>query len=147
MIENYSIKRENFPRLYAEFLPLWQDEGREVRFRPMKLNVNRYREIERENRLIWIVARNRDSVPIGYCCEYWFVDLHFCDKIGCGDIWYVVPAWRKCGIGKQLKLEAHRHLKDAGIVETYETIRHAFAPEIMRNLGYESCRTQWTKTL
>jgi len=143
------IGREKFPSLEerVKFQPLWDDHGIEVRGTPLKLDFSRYEKIEMEGRMICIIARDR-GVPIGYSWHYSYQSLHFDERIGHDDLWYVNPAYRGDGIGQRLRMMGVAALKDAGAVTTSDFIRRAGThPTLMTQLGYEVHGTWWRKTL
>ena len=123
-----SYGRENFPSQYgpqgATWIELFNMHGQEVRGRDMRIFWTRYYAIERERRLIWIVAREEATkTPIGYSCHWWYVDMHFGDIVGADDLWFVIPAARKLGIGRRLKEIGLACLREAGATVTYDIIR------------------------
>lgn len=147
-----SYAREKFPSLFGPDGQKWNDlfdaHGMEVRGRKFKLFWSRYYEIERQSRLIWIVARNHETgEPVGYSCHWWYVDMHFSDVIGADDLWYVIPAMRKLGIGRNVKLIGLHCLKKAGAVRTYDLIRDDGPWRTLKALGYEVWGTRWVSDL
>ncbi len=143
------ITREKFPthEQRPDFKPLWDEHGIEVRGEPLALDFRRYTKIEVEGRLICIVARDNDR-PVGYSWHYWYQSLHFDERIGHDDLWYVNPAYRGDGIGQRLRMIGVATLKDAGAVTTSDFIRRAGThPTLMTQLGYEAHGTWWRKTL
>lgn len=133
------------PRSY-EFGPLFAMHANEVRGQPFKLDYKRFEELERKGRLVWIVARDANQ-PIGYACAFWYRDLHFDERVGAEDLWFVLPIFRGRGIGRRLKVIEHEWLKANGCVRVYDNIRNAYDhPKLMAELGYEPWGTRWTKT-
>lgn len=140
-----SYAREKFPSEYGPQGQLWKElfnaHGQEVRGRNMKIFWSRYYAIERDNRLIWIVARDEQTgVPVGYSCHWWYVDMHFGDVVGADDLWYVIPGARHLGIGRRVKEIGLSWLKHAGAERTYDIIRAGAPNEVYRcldRLGYQ----------
>jgi hypothetical protein len=144
--------RENFPSEYgpqgAVWTTLFNAHGQEVRGRNMKIFWNRYYAIERDRRLVWIVARDEETAtPIGYSCHWWYIDMHFGDKVATDDLWYVIPAARKLGIGRRLKEIGLACLVEAGVQRTYDMIRTDGPWQAMKNLGYYESGIRWSKDL
>lgn len=142
--------KEPFPRNpVSEFQPLFDAEGVEIRGEPMLINWRRYSDIHQSGRLVFITARDRyTNKPVGYCCGYLFVDLHWNETIACDDIWYVDPDWRQNGIGSLLKKLMHDTLKGLGATKVYELTRQEFQHDaIMIGSGYKVWGVRWVKKL
>jgi len=141
-----TIGREKLPTK-PDFWPLWDAHGVEVRGRPLQLDYQRYAKIEAEGRLICIVARDGDR-PVGYSWHYWYKSLHFDEREGHDDLWYVDKAYRGQGIGQRLRMMGVAALKDAGAVSTSDFIRNAGThPALMTQLGYTAHGIWWKKSL
>ena len=142
------VNRELFPhgRQRDEFLPLFDAHGREVRGIPFELDYTRYLQLQKQGRLVWIVAR-KELLPVGYCCSFWYRDLHFVnDTAATDDLWYVAPYARRCGLGAQLKLACHEELRRHGIRRVYDNIRGDEHAKLMIDLCFERWGTRWCKT-
>ena len=145
------VSRELFPhgltRRGGEFRSLFDEHGLEVRGRAFELDYGRYSQLQKQGRLVWIVAR-ADELPVGYCCSFWYRDLHYCaDYAATDDLWYVMPAFRRRGIGTELKKCCHVELHRHGIRRVYDNIRGDEHAPLMGELGYEKWATRWIKTL
>jgi hypothetical protein len=149
-LESVTYGKELFPLLGNGFNSLFADHGREVRGKPFDLDFRRYGQIEREGRLVWIVARSIETdAPIGYACSFWYRDLHFNERVAADDLWFVRKDFRNKGVGIAVKTMCHEELKKQGVVRVYDTIRavgfrHA---TLMRDLGFEPAAIRWTKEL
>lgn len=145
------IRQEKFPvpPKREEFIPLWGAHGLEVRNAPLQLDYEAYERIEREGRLIWVVARDgSDELPIGYSCHWWYQSMHFREWVGHDDIWFVARTWRRAGIGRSLRLKGLEALRAAGAVSTSDFIRNAArVPDLMAGMGYMQWGTWWMKLL
>jgi hypothetical protein len=147
------IRQEKFPSPAEReaFKPLWGAHGTEIRDKPFKLDFDRYEQIEREGRLIWIVSRETnllDLPPIGYSCHWWYRSLHWGERVGVDDLWFVLPGYRGNGTGSLMKQMGLDLLREAGAVETSDTVR--FAADVdypLGNLGYEPWGTRFKKAL
>ena len=148
-----SYNREKFPLEYGPDSGLWKElfkaHGQEARGRDMKLNWSRYYQIEHEGRLIWIVARDENTLlPIGYSCHWSYVDMHFSDHVGADDLWYVIPAARGLGVGTRLKTTGLDALRAAGAIRTYDMIRAgSSAYNALDSLGYKMWGHRFVKEL
>ena len=145
-----SYGKEIFPiKENKEFSPLFHDHGNEVRGQPFKLNYGRYRQIENDGRLIWIVARSAIGAPVGYACSFWYQDLHFDERVAADDLWYVAPACRGDGVGRTIKLMCHAELKKQGVVRVYDIIRASGFSHgtLMRDIGFDPWGIKWKKEL
>ncbi len=147
------IRQEKFPAPAERewFRPLWDAHGTEIRSKPFALDFSRYEQIEREGRLIWIVSRETnvlDLPPIGYSCHWWYRSMHWDERVGVDDLWFVLPGYRGNGTGVLMKQLGLDLLREAGAVETSDAIR-ADAPvgHLMADLGYERWGTRWKKKL
>src|SRR6266436_5337784 len=140
---------ESFPGPVSAFNRLFLHHGLEVRGRPFELDFKRYQQLELEKRLIWIVARwKKSNVPIGYSCHFWYRDLHYDDRVGADDLWFVDRRVRSLGIGMTLKLIGHDELRRHGAIKTSDNIRRAFAhPNLMNDLGFGWWGIRWVKRL
>ncbi|SRR6266436_2424061 len=141
---------EKFPEPGGEFRELFSAHGREVRGKSLQLDFHRYYQIEREKRLVWVVARSIETnKPIGYSLHYWYRDLHyFADIVGADDLWYVEKSFRKNGVGRMLKLMGHAELQRQGCVRTSDNIRASYSHHmLMRDVGFEPWGIRWQKEL
>ena len=148
-LETVTYGKENFPAR-EQFRGLFLSHGIEVRGKGFDLDFSRYYHIEREGRLVWVVARTIDhNIPIGYACSFWYRDLHFCDeRVAADDLWFVDKSYRRSGIGKAVKVMNHVELKRQGVVRVYDTIRATYNhPTLMQDLGFEKWGHRWAKTL
>lgn len=143
-----SASREEFPygAEIKKFEPLFEQHGIEVAGKPLSLNYDQYRRMEREGRLIWVVARN-DGSPIGYSCHFWYRSLHFEERIAADDIWFVLHDYRCFGIGAQLKKIGLFHLKEAKVTKTFDLIRREEHSKLMAELEYAKWGTRWVRDL
>jgi GNAT superfamily N-acetyltransferase len=145
MMDDILVAREPFPNQNDKnFRALFEAHGQEVRGRPMLIQWGRYRELQ--NRFVWIVARDITSYRvIGYSGHYFYMDLHFSDKVAADDLWYVIPAARGKGIGRRVREIGLANLKALGVTTTYDFIRDG-GPDLTK-LGYEKWGTRWMKHL
>jgi GNAT superfamily N-acetyltransferase len=147
------IRQEKFPSPggVEEFKPLWDAHGVEIRGKPFVLNLDRYREIEGQGRLVWIVARETnlpDLPPVGYSCHWHYHSMHWDERVGVDDLWFVLPGWRGNGIGSRMKQMGLDLLREAGAVETSDTVRFAANVDYpLGNLGYKPWGTRFKKAL
>ncbi len=140
---------EIFPGPVSAFNRLFFHHGLEVRGRPFELDFKRYHQLEFEKRLIWIVARwTKSSIPLGYSCHFWYRDLHFNERVGSDDLWFVDHRVRALGIGFTLKLIGHDELRKHGVVKTSDNIRATFRHnKLMNDLGFEKWGNRWQTRL
>lgn len=134
---------------YDTFCEMFESHGIEARSKPLDLNWDRYAAIEREGRLVWVVARSGGAgLPLGYSCHWSYRDMHFHEIVAVDDMWYVMPHVRRHGIGRELKNIGHAALRKAGAVKVYDAIRTS-GPDIvmMQKLGYELWGYRWVKDL
>jgi len=139
---------ETFPNKISSFSGLFSEHGREVRGESFDLDFGRYRQIEKEGRLVWVVARSKNNgIPVGYACSFWYRDLHFVDRVAADDLWFVHKDFRGKGVGKTVKLMCHEELKKQGVVSISDTIRSSgfVHPTLMRDLGFEPWGIKWVK--
>lgn len=130
---------------WRRFRELWDLHGCEVRGEPLALDHHRYQDIERDGRLIWVVAREQ-GLPIAYSGHFWYKSLHFDERLGHDDLWFVAPAYRGLGIGRKVKEMGHAALKKAGCVATEDLIRANYDhPHLMADLGFKAWGTRWRK--
>src|SRR6266436_7172842 len=149
-IETVKYGLEKFPEPGGEFRDLFSAHGREVRGKSLQLDFHRYYQIEREKRLVWVVARSIETnKPIGYSLHYWYRDLHyFADVVGADDLWFVDPPYRGSGVGRMVKLLGHAELQKAGCVRISDNIRMGgVSHKYMRDLGFVPYGFKWQKDL
>lgn len=141
------ISKESFPAptdlFWYQWPPLWAAHGIEVRGRPLNIEPHRYRQIEIDGRLVWIVARDDAGDPIGYSCHWVYRDMAFGDTVGSDGIWYVKPEWRAKGIGVHLKKIGLQEVWDKGAVASYDLIRRHGPDTVLLKLGYQVWGTRW----
>ena len=140
------------PLRQGEFATLFKMHGLEVAGRPFDLDYRRYFQLEADGRLVFVVARDDHAGPtapaVGYSCHFWYRDLHFNERVGADDLWFVAPRYRKRGIGACLKLWGHELMRYRGCVRIRDVIRDEFDhPDLMRKIGFARRATQWTRDL
>lgn len=148
------IQDEAFPPplRQGEFTALFKIHAMEVAGRPFELDYNRYFHLETNGRLVFIVARDDGASPsapaVGYSCHFWYRDLHFNERLVGDDLWFVLPNYRRRGIGTALKLVGHDMMRRRGCVRARDVIRNGFDhPNLMSKIGYAPRGTQWTREL
>jgi hypothetical protein len=148
-LEDVTYAREQFPKLTGAFDTLFDEHGMEVRGKPFELDWGRIREIERQGRLVWIVARSiQTRAPIGYSCSFWYRDLHFDEIIAADDMWFVRRPFRGRGVGESLKQRGHFELAKAGVCRIYELVREAYNhPVLMEKIGFEKWGSRYVKII
>jgi len=122
----------------------------ELRGMKADLFIDQYNRIQREGRLVLIMARDmsRNDLLIGYSSHFWYRHLHFNMRIANDDAWYVVPEYRNRGIGRALREMALVYLKAAGCVGAYGRTKTEFPhDESMTDLGYDPFEMVWLKDL
>jgi len=148
---NVVVQDEQFPPPIRQgvFAPLFKAHALEVAGREFKIDYQRYYNIEKEGRLVWVSAYNRDDgTPIGYASGFIYSDLHFSERVAVDDLWFVLPAFRNKGLGFAMKNLEHRILKEMGALRVYDTIRANFYhPGLMRKLGFDIGAYRWVKEL
>lgn len=144
-----TYRLEDFPdSVESEFKSLFDAHGMEARGRKFELNFNRYAVLQAEDRLVWAVARNERSEPVGYSGHYWFYDMHFGDKVAADDLWYVEPNYRRLGIGFAVRRLGLSALRVKGVTRTYDLLRAEMpAQDFMATLGYSFWGIRWVKEL
>ena len=140
---------EIFPGPVSTLNRLFFHHGLEVRGIPFELDFKRYHQLEFERRLVWIVARwVKSTIPIGYSCHFWYRDLHFNERVGADDLWFVDRRVRSLGIGALLKRMGHDELRRRGAIKTSDNIRGVFDhPNLMNDLGFNYWGARWLKKL
>jgi hypothetical protein len=149
-LETVTYGKESFPfACHEDFKRLFDAHGLEVRGEPFDLDYYRYLQIEREKRLVWIVARSIETdAPIGYACSFWYRDLHFNERVAADDLWFVRKDFRRSGVGKTLKEMCHAELKKQGVVHVYDAIRSNYDHrKLMQDLEFERWGNRWKRTL
>jgi GNAT superfamily N-acetyltransferase len=143
-----SLSREEWRSGSKEFDRLFLHHGIEVRGKPFELDRVRIYNLQRQGRLVWIVARDDGyAEPIGYQLSFWYRNLHWNEIEATDDLWYVSPDWRRDGIGSALKRLAHYELGRHGAVRVFDNIREAAHARLMGELGYEPWGTRWVKKI
>jgi acetyltransferase (GNAT) family protein len=148
-LEFVRYEKETFPGPKSEFDCLFDAHGREVRGEPFDLDFRRYRQIELEGRLVWIVARdNASGSPVGYACSWWYRDMHFDERVAADDLWFVHKYFRHGGIGKVLKTRCHQELERNGVMRVYDSIRlGGVLNGQMVRLGFRPWGMRWLRLL
>jgi len=142
-----SLSREEWHSGSQEFNELFVRHGVEVRGKPFELDRPRIYALQRQGRLVWIVARNDFGEPIGYQLSFWYRNLHWNEIEATDDLWYVTPGHRRQGIGAALKSLAHIELARHGAIRVFDNIREAAHAKLMGELGYEPWGTRWNRKL
>jgi GNAT superfamily N-acetyltransferase len=130
-----------------EFNELFVRHGVEVRGKPFELDRARIANLQKQGRLVWIVARSGFGLPVGYQLSFWYRNLHWNEFEATDDLWYVTPDLRRQGIGATLKSLAHHELRRHGALRVFDNIRAAAHAKLMGELGYEVYGTRWMKKL
>ncbi len=127
---------------------LFDAHGLELRGFKSDLDIQRYLQMQREGRLVYVTARDGNGIIQGYSSHFWHRDLHFLVRVAQDDAWYVAPEFRRLGIGRQLRLFALAELKVAGVKYAYGRLKTAHPhDESMTDLGYVPFETVWIKEI
>ena len=143
--------REDFNPDAADWkrqVELFDAHGMELRGIKSDLDVQRYLQIQREGRLIYVTARDVSGVLQGYSSHFWHRHMHFNVRVAQDDAWYVIPGLRRLGVGRKLREFALRELELAGVKYVYGRLKTAHPhDESMTGLGYVPWETTWIKQL
>src|SRR5215813_15600560 len=75
-----------------------------------------YKKIHNNSRIVIVSARRRDTGElVGYSSHLWYDDLHFQIRLATDDAWYVLPNYRRIGIGRRLREKALEELAAIGV--------------------------------
>jgi RimJ/RimL family protein N-acetyltransferase len=118
-----------------------------VRGKPLELDLIRYRGLQKQGRLVWIVARSDGGLPVGYSSSHWGRDLNFNEQVAWDGLWFVTPSARGVGVGTELKRLAHAELKRHGCVRVYDLIREDAHWRLLDKIGFDIWGTRWVKEL
>jgi GNAT superfamily N-acetyltransferase len=134
---------------WQEKLKLIDLHAQELRGMASELQMETYRRLEKKDRLVIICARRRDSGElVGYSSHVWYEDLHFSLLTADDDAWFVLPGYRRLGIGRMLRETAHEELRRLGIRFVQARLK-ADGPhdELVAELGYRLWEYTYRKEL
>lgn len=131
--EDFDPKAPDFGR----WLELCDAHALELRGMKADIDIDQYQRLQKQGRLVLIMARNIDGLLIGYSSHFWHRDLHFNQKIAQDDAWYVIPELRVRGIGRKLREMTIEELRKDGVKYVYGRLKTAHPhDDSMTSLGY-----------
>jgi GNAT superfamily N-acetyltransferase len=134
---------------WKQYLPMLNHHARELRGRDTNLNVEAYKKLIQQGRLIIMVARRGDNgMAVGYSIHLWHDDLHYGNRVAEDEAWFVWPQYRRRGIGKRLREAALAELKRLGVkIALARTKVNAPHDDLMPQLGYHPFEVVYRKDL
>lgn len=140
-------QRERFDPFHPQIKALNDAHAVELRGMPSDLNLAAYDNLQKEGRMIWITAKDGDKY-VGYSSHFWHRHLHFDLRIGQDDAWYVMPEYRKQGIGRRLRELAIEEMKKDNVDLVYGRLKVAHPhDDSMTGLDYKPWETVWLLNL
>jgi GNAT superfamily N-acetyltransferase len=133
----------------APYLPMLDQHARELRGMATRINLEQYKKLQQEGRLLVIGARRKDNgAPVGYSINIWYDDLHFGLRLGLDDAWFVFPQYRRRGIGRRLREVALDELRKIGVkIALARTKYDQQHDHVMAQLGYRPYEIVYRKDL
>jgi len=123
---------------WQRHLELINRHARELRGMDASLDLATYKNLQDKHRLVIVSARRRDTGElVGYSSHLWYDDLHFQIRLATDDAWYVLPNYRRLGIGRRLREKALEELAAIGVkIALARTKTDAPHDRVMIALGY-----------
>jgi len=123
--------------------------ARELRDMDASLDLAAYKNLQDKHRVIIVSARRRDTGElVGYSSHLWYDDLHFQIRLATDDAWYVLPNYRRIGIGRRLREKALEELAAIGVkIALARTKVAAPHDRVMAELGYRPYEIVYRKDL
>lgn len=131
-----------FPQHYEE-LALDRDKF------PLDLSYSRYEKADVEGQILIVTARCAERL-IGYFIALTVPHMHYesSGKMAYPDIYYVLPEFRRAGVGAKLLLALEIACKAIGIVKIYMSCKvHQDHSQLFELLGYKPSDLVFTKVL
>jgi GNAT superfamily N-acetyltransferase len=134
-------------------LPLhWAELGRDQdnpKFQ-LKPDWSTYHALESLGQVFMMVCRV-DGRMVGYHLGFVRRQLHYADSLAMAtDIYFILPEYRKCGIGVELFRESEKALKARGVDKIYigcKSVEHLDHSKLFGRLGYERIEYTFAKVL
>lgn len=140
---NESI-RECWDEAYELFQKHWletESYRHQQEFNPDK---ERFFQYETMGAYFYFTARNGDEL-IGHCGMYVMPSMHTQELVATEDTWFLLPDYRKSGIGVRLHNFVKDEMKKMGVVEITMTAKLSNkAGQIMEKLGYSHVANQYS---
>ena len=138
-----TYQREQFDPSIPMIKALNDAHGVELTGRSTDLNTYQYQVLQREGRHIFITAKDGDKY-VGYASHFWHRHLHYNIRIAQDDAWYVMPEYRKQGIGRKLRELSIEELKKDNVQLVMGRLKAAHPhDDSLTNLGYMPYETVW----
>lgn len=131
-----------FPEHYAE-LALDRDKIE------LDLSYDRYERGDKNGEILIVAARDRGML-VGYFVALTVPHMHYTSagRMAYADMYYVLPEYRKAGVGAKLLLAVEIACKAIGIVKIYMTCKvHQDHSRLFQLLGYKPSDLVFTKVL
>lgn len=132
-----------------EFVPLhWEELGVTKDDVPVDVGWHRFTELEQKGALHTLTVRDSGRL-IGYHVTFVGPHYHYnSTPHGMVDLYYVLPEYRKQGVGVQMFIEAEKSLKELGVVRVVTGTKvHLPHDKLFTSLGYELTERQYVKVI
>lgn len=138
--------------LLAEMIPLLKLHHEQISFfkeLPLDPDYERYLHAEHTGYIRTYTVRNEEQALIGYCVFFFFPSLHNkTSKQAKQDVFYLLPEYRRQGIGKRFIEFCDGQLKEENCDAVFRHVtREVNYGGILQVLGYEAVETTYARKL
>lgn len=148
----YVYQEEKFADIVEEVKPLlyehWKELANHQDIRPLDPNYELYTLLS-NNDILRIYTVRTEGKLIGYSCFYVSPNLHYRTWLYAScDVYYIDPAYRTSGVGKDMIGHIERQLKALGVkaVMIQDKVNHSHE-KFFKFLGYTPVEQHYEKVL
>lgn len=148
-----TVAIESIDQFWPDARPLLQAHWMEIaqyQDIPLVVDVERYRQAERDGTLLILSVRDDQRRLVGYCLFFVMPHPHYKTSVHAfEDVIYIDPSVRGFMLARQLLKESHRILRERGVqvVTHHVKLAHPALGRLLSRDGYTAAETLYTKRL
>lgn len=139
--------KDVWDELLINFHEHWKETEAYRHGQPFNPDKSRYIQYEDLGYFLLFTVRDEGKL-VGNCTMYVLPSMHTQELVATEDTWYLLPDYRKSGIGVRLYKYVEKKLESLGVVEITMTAKESNkSGKIMEGLGFEKVASEYAKQL
>lgn len=128
----------------------WQAMGLDREHIKPDLDYERYAQMDEMGMMHCVTARNQDWDLVGYIICFVMPHFHYksAGLMALADMYYILPEYRRGGLGARMFAEMERGLKERGVIRAHMSCKvHEDHQELFEKMGWKFTDKTFSKFL